>query len=69
MFKPLKGMIKVCPLPYSNHLRRHWEPGLIRPLMKSKKKLPNYWASASAPCLSSKEKYYSLVLIRFSAFI
>ena len=24
-------------LIYSNHLRRHWEPGLIKPLKKSRK--------------------------------
>jgi len=36
------GIIKVCPLPYSNHLRRYREPKLIRTLMKSLKKLPDY---------------------------
>ena len=30
-----KSVIKVCLLSYSNHLKRHWEPGLIRPFTKS----------------------------------
>jgi len=29
-------------LGYSNHLKRHWKPGLIRPPVKSLKKLSNY---------------------------
>jgi len=35
-------VVKNYLLPYSNYLKRHYEPGLIRPLTKSEKKLPNY---------------------------
>jgi len=30
-----KSVIKDCLLPYSNHLKKHWEPELVRPLTKS----------------------------------
>ena len=33
---------KFYLLPYSTHLLRHRESGLIRPVIKSLKKLPNY---------------------------
>ncbi len=32
-----KNVIKGCLLPYSNHLRRHWEPGIIRLFGKARK--------------------------------
>lgn len=37
-----KSEINDCLTPYSNNLKIYWEPGLFRPLIKSRKKLPNY---------------------------
>ena len=30
-----KGVIKNCLLLHSNNLKKHWEPGFIKPLTKS----------------------------------
>ena len=48
-----KSVIKNYLLLYSNHLKRHWEPGLIRPITKSHRIIKlaqrfydKFWSSA-----------------------